>query len=247
MPVYKCFLKCILYLHMWSGISQSVAGIVYNNSVPIPDVNIRLKNSHTSTKSNANGKFALEAKIGNWLVFSHIGMHAKEVQIENLDSLKIHLDTRVNRLKEVEVKSSKRAFVKTESIQSRLGTINSKKVGYTAHFFSGEDIKSYSSVGIAEALVGKVPNYTLTARGVTLRSSKNKLALWEIDGMLFDGLPPFIAPDSIESVVVIPSTAGIVMYGKRARGGLIIVNTNRFQTTNNPTTQLIPLKRLKAN
>ena len=61
--------------------------------------------------------------------------------------------------------------------------------------------------------------------------------------MLFDGLPPFIEPETIESVLVISSTAGTVPYGKRGAGGVIVINTNRFKPWNRPK---IELKQLNS-
>ena len=141
---------------------------------------------------------------------------------------KVNLKEKVNLLEEVKVKSRRKQFTKPKIIRSMFREIDVDKIGYTAYPFSGEEIQSYSSIGVAEALVGRVPNYKLTDRGIILRSSRNNLALWDIDGMLFDGLPPFLGTETIESVLVVPSAAGAVMYGKRAEGGVIIVNTNRF-------------------
>ena len=237
----RFLLKLSILLFVSRGVSQEVKGITYHNTSPLPDVNISVKNSSERTISDRKGKFALKATIGDTLIFSYIGMHTEERRIEYLDSLKIHLMKKITVLEEVEVKSKRSKMLKPKSLKSIFGEIEVDKLGYAAYPFSGEEIQSYSSIGIAEALIGRVPNYQLTPEGVVLRSSRNNLALWDIDGMLFDGLPPFLDPESIESVLVIPSGAGTIRYGKRGSGGVIIVNTNRFKSREKPK---IPLKQL---
>ena len=229
---------CLLFF-VWKGVSQEITGFTYHNNLPLPDVNISVKNSSKNTVSNGEGKFVIKTSIGDTLIFSHIGMVSVEKRIEQLDALKIHLIKRVTELDEVEVKNRKSKFSKPKTLKSIFGEIEVDKLGYTAYSFSKEEIQSYSFIGIPETLLGRVPNYKLTNDGVILRSQsfgldKPRPALWDIDGMLFDGLPPFIEPETIESVLVIPSTAGTVPYGKRGAGGVIVVNTNRFKSWNKP-------------
>ena len=76
---------------------------------------------------------------------------------------------RVTELDEVEVKNRKSRFSKPKSLKSIFGEIEVDKLGYAAYSFSGEEIQSYSFIGIAEALVGRVPNYKLTPNGVLLK------------------------------------------------------------------------------
>ena len=134
-------------------------------------------------------------------------------------------------MKEVEIKSTNKKN-KPKTIISRFREIEVDKVGYTAYSFSGEDIRSYSNIGIAEALVGRVPNFQITNEGVILRSrgfNNQQYALWEIDGIVFSGIPPYINPSTIENVFVVPSASATIGYGKRAGGGLIVVNTTRYK------------------
>ena len=43
------------------------------------------------------------------------------------------------------------------------------KVGYTAYAYTGKEIQSFSAIGVAQALVGRVPNLQITNSGVILR------------------------------------------------------------------------------
>ena len=77
--------------------------------------------------------------------------------------------------------------------------------------------------------MGRIPIInSVTNQGVILRNGR--YALWDIDGMLFQGLPPYIDTRLIESIHVIPGGAGTVMYGSRGVGGVIVVNTINYRS-----------------
>jgi hypothetical protein len=229
---HKFILTLLLLFSNWNIVSQEITGIVYSeNKIPLSDVNIKIRGKSTGTKSDQNGQFSLNLKKGDLLVFSYIGMGTKKIRIKNFSPLEVILRSKANILKEVEIKSTNKKN-KPKTIISRFREIDVDKVGYTAYSFSGEDIRSYSNIGIAEALVGRVPNFQITSEGVILRSRgfNNQLyALWEIDGILFSGIPPYINPSTIENVFVVPSASATIGYGKRASGGLIVVNTTRYK------------------
>ena len=229
---HKFILTLLFLFSNWNIVSQEITGIIYSeNKIPLSDVNIKIRGKSTGTKSDQNGQFSLNLKKGDLLVFSYIGMGTKKIRIKNFSPLEVILRSKANILKEVEIKSTNKKN-KPKTIISRFREIDVDKVGYTAYSFSGEDIRSYSNIGIAEALVGRVPNFQITSEGVILRSRgfNNQLyALWEIDGILFSGIPPYINPSTIENVFVVPSASATIGYGKRASGGLIVVNTTRYK------------------
>ena len=229
---HKFTLTLLFLFSNWNIVSQEITGIIYSeNKIPLSDVNIKIRGKSTGTKSDQNGQFSLNLKKGDLLVFSYIGMGTKKIRIKNFSPLEVILRSKANILKEVEIKSTNKKN-KPKTIISRFREIDVDKVGYTAYSFSGEDIRSYSNIGIAEALVGRVPNFQITSEGVILRSRgfNNQLyALWEIDGILFSGIPPYINPSTIENVFVVPSASATIGYGKRAGGGLIVVNTTRYK------------------
>ena len=236
--ILKQLIILSILLFSLKSVSQKATGYIYYDNIPLPDVNIFVKNSSKRTVSNGEGKFVIKTSIGDTLIFSHVGMVTEERRIEQMDALKIHLTKRVTELDEVEIKKRKSKFSKPKTLKSIFGEIEVDKLGYAAYSFSGKEIQSYSFIGVAEALVGRVPNYKLTPKGVLLRSFRKNYALWDINGMLFDGLPPFIEPETIESVLVIPSAAGTVPYGKRGAGGVIVINTNRFKSWDKPKIEL---------
>lgn len=225
----------LLLLISFSLHSQEITGYIYHKNKPISNVIISVKNTSTRTISNKKGKFTLKVKKGDIVTFSHIAMQPQKVKVKNFKPLTINLVAMVNKLNEVTLsgknKKSKKVY-KPEVIRTSFGKVNARTAGFTIHSISGETIR-HTAVDLPEALVGRFPNYRFTEKGVTLRT--RAYAIWDIDGMVFDKFPPYIDPETIESIHVIANPAGLVPYGKRGRGGVIIVNTYRpsiFSKTN---------------
>lgn len=236
----------ILLLFTWSVNSQEITGYVYHKGNPISNVHVFVKNSTIKTLSDKKGKFTIKAKKEDLIIFSHIGILSKEIKIKNFDTVKINLKTQINTLEEVKIINSNNKVDKPELIQTAFGKINVRGAGYAVHSISKKDIER-STGELPQILVGKIPNYRLTNDGVILRGG---FALWDIDGMLFEGLPPYLDPQEIESVHVITSPAGtFYRYGERGRSGVIIVNTikNNLKTSKNSYPQLnfLKFKRFK--
>lgn len=218
----------IFFLFTWNLTSQEIIGYVYHEDNPIANVNIVLKNSARGTLTDEKGKFVLKADKGDIIVLSHIAMLTKEVKIQNFKTLKINLVAKSNALEEVTIKTTKKK--EPDSFETRFGRIKKRSAGHSIYSFTGEEVKKFTSAELHKALLGRVPGYKLTKDGVLLRQIgfKPKPAIWDIDGVIFEGFPPFIVPETIESVHVITSSAASVLYGTRASGGVIVVNTKKY-------------------
>jgi hypothetical protein len=63
---------------------QSVSGVVTDESgVPIPGVNVLVKNSKTGTQTDLDGKYKITATQNQVLVFSFLGMKTKEATVKS--------------------------------------------------------------------------------------------------------------------------------------------------------------------
>ena len=61
---------------------QSVSGVVTDQSgVPIPGVNVLVKNNKTGTQTDLEGKFKISAKTGEVLLFSFLGMSEYTIKV----------------------------------------------------------------------------------------------------------------------------------------------------------------------
>lgn len=228
-------LKLFFLFSTWNLFSEQISGYVYYNQKPISDVNILIKNSFHSTTSDENGKFTLDVNIGDIIVFSHVVAETKEIKVNNFNSIKIKLKQKLNNLDEVKITSVNKKLKKdkTQKVYTAFGTINLRGVGYRVYSINIQDIRN-SAAELPQTLMGRIPIInSVTNQGVILRNGR--YALWDIDGMLFQGLPPYIDTRLIESIHVIPGGAGTVMYGSRGVGGVIVVNTINYRSKINRT------------
>lgn len=219
--------------------SQKQNGMVVSENQPLEGVNIINKASSIGTISNFKGEFEIEAKKGDTLIFSYLGMKSVNVIVTKQKSLIVDMETDYNILEGTTVigkkEKSEYSNEKSDTFTNMFGTQNLKNAGYTVNQVKGKDL--INSIGrdrgripaIVFALQGKVASYRIGTNGVVLRSAgsitQETYALWEIDGQTFDGFPPPVDLNIVKDVFVIKSLAGTTLYGTRGAGGVIVVNT----------------------
>ncbi len=220
-------------------ISQVVVGRVISNKNPLDGVNISKLKYKTGSTTDSNGKFSIDANIGDLLIFSYLGFKTVEFKVSDFEKITIYMVPESNVLDEAVVKANKKSednsFEKDDTFSSYFGEQDLKNAGYSIEQVKGSSL-SYAAPNIGTipavvfALNGKVTNYQVTPYGVVLRSKgslnlSSNAALWEIDGMTFEGFPPPIDISFIEDIYVIKSLAGTIKYGSRGAGGVIIIKT----------------------
>ena len=164
------FFSLISFFLFSIAFSQEIAGSIYYDKLPLPDVNIKIEGTQIGTKSNKNGEFKISARKGDILIFTYVGMKTERIKIKDFNDLKINMQVSVSELEGIELKGIDKQMIESRKIITRFGEIDMDKVAYTSYGYTGEQIQSFSSIGIAEALVGRVPNLQLTNQGVILRS-----------------------------------------------------------------------------
>ena len=218
-----------------------VRGKVLYEDAPLAEVNIVLKNSTNGVLTDKNGNFSIRAIIGDTLIFSHIGM---QQQIKVIDELKfrvpIVMKPEVYSLDEAVIKGYKPNLIndlanKPKTFNSIFGKEDLERKGYAVSYVNGDNlnlsaIETPGMPAIVNALLGKIANYSISPEGVILRSKNSfnlgNTALWEIDGVTFEGMPPPIPVSSVKDVFVLKGLAATTRYGSQGAGGVIVVRTH---------------------
>ncbi len=219
---------------------NKISGIVTSYDSPLARVNIAIKGSSDGIQTDAKGKYEIDARPRDILVFSYVGMNTQEIIIEDVTSvLNIDMIPRVEELDEVVVEQKKKEgqqglaldYAKKKSIiNTGYGFVDAEKAGYSMSYVDGADLNS-SAVDIASALIGKIPGLrrgeggTVFLRGGGGSLSNPKPPIFEIDGTIFTDVPTFLDIDSIDRVAVIAGLGGTTKYGNIAAGGVIVINT----------------------
>ncbi|SDS23503.1 TonB-linked outer membrane protein, SusC/RagA family [Formosa sp. Hel1_31_208] len=201
----------------------NVTGTITETStgIPLPGVNVLVKNTSKGASTDFDGKFVLnDVSINSVLVISYLGYKTKEITVTNAEPLFITLDEDSESLDEVVVIG--------------YGTQRKKEITGAVSVVSSETIENLKPTRIEQALQGQVAGVnivsnsgspgasaTISIRGVSTNGDSRPLIL--VDGTVVEDLS-VINPNDIETVNVLKdATAGI--YGVRAANGVILITT----------------------
>ena len=219
----KILLFAVLFITSF-GYSQSieVSGKVIdsNSNMPLPGVNIVVKNSSTGVTTDLDGNFKIsKLSKGNVLIFSYIGYKNYQVDVSSSEKLVVKLVEDNKSLEEVVVIG--------------YGSQKKKDVTGAVGFIGTKTIDQLKPIKIEQALQGTLAGVTVTSdsgapgaglniliRGV--QSNGDNRPLYVVDGNLSD--PSILNPGDIESITVLKD-AQAAIYGVRGANGVIIIKT----------------------
>ncbi len=216
----------ILFLFLSSfGFAQGfdVGGVVKEtgSGLPIPGVNIQVKNTTKGTATDFDGRFSLKGiASGSTVVFSYLGYKNFEYKVTgNNTTLSISLQQDVNSLNEVLVVG--------------YGTQRKREVTGAVAVVDSKVLDILKPVQIEQALQGTVSGVNVTSsggspgakldiriRGVATNGNAEPLTI--IDGYI--GELGLLNPNDIENITVLKD-AQAAIYGSAAANGVILVTT----------------------
>lgn len=202
-------------------ISGKVTGSDDNNS--IPGVNISVKGQQLSTQTDMDGKYSIQAKKGDVLIFSFIGYIKQEQKVNENNTLNVTLVSEESQLHDVVV----------------VGYGTQKKEAVTGAV-SRADLKTYEKVpvnNIMERLKGSVAGLNIgeankagAAPAFSIRGTAtfgNGTPLIILDGTIFNGSIADLSPADIANVTVLKDASAAAVYGSRSGNGVIIIETKK--------------------
>ena len=227
---------------------KTISGIISDNSgLPIPGVNILVKGTTNGTQSDFDGKFSINGKSGDVLVFSYLGLKTQQVTVGASNT--------------VNVTMLEDAAVLDEVVVTALGIKREKKsLGYATQEVKGDAVSAVKSQNFVNSLSGKVAGLSIKTSGnlggstnVVIRGNNsiagNNQALFVVDGIPVDNsnsnsgnqktgrggydygnAASDINPDDIESINVLKGAAATALYGSRASNGVVMITTKKGQT-----------------
>lgn len=221
-----------------------IQGIVRDSTGQrIAGVSILNRNTGQSGATDAEGKFNLNASIGDILVFSFVGYVRQEHKVESAEMLQIVLQQEEMKMDQVVV--------------TALGIRQSvKALTYNVQEFKGEEITRNKDANFVNSLTGKIAGVTINssssgiggATRVVMRGTKsiagNNNALYVIDGIPIpnnngggtngpfegvvsgEGISSF-NPEDIESITALTGPSSTALYGNQGANGVLLVNTKK--------------------
>lgn len=206
--------------------TPKIEGTVTDKSTgePLAGVSIHIQGTTVGTVSDVNGKYSIEVSDKNaTLIFSYVGYHSEEIQINGNSVVNIGLIQGIEKLSEVVVIG--------------YGTQAKKDLTGSVATVGTKEINSLPVPSVSDALEGRasgvqvissgVPgtDATFRIRGVGTINSNDPLLVID-DVPVSSGLNQLNMND-IESIQVLKDASATAIYGARGANGVIIITTKR--------------------
>jgi TonB-linked SusC/RagA family outer membrane protein len=204
-------------VHRADGVVADVKG------QPIQGATVHVKGTGYSTATDDQGHYSIEAQPGAHLEISSIGYGTQDVLYSGVSPIDVRLREGQNALNEV-------VFIGYQKMRK------SDFTGAVASVKASE--LNFSAPTAGQALVGKVAGVVISqVDGSPYASPKIRVRgtgsinassdpLYVIDGYP-SGNDFYINPDDIESIDILKDAASAAIYGSRASGGVVLINTKR--------------------
>lgn len=205
----------------------------------LPGVTVMLKGTTFGAATDVNGKFKFDAPVSAnmVLVFSFIGMQAKEVPYKEGQALNVVLEEAVSDLDEVVV----------------TGIFERKAESFTgsASTYKAEDLKMVGSQNVLQSLRTLDPSFSIKENN-EFGSDPNRLPDMEIRGkssvvgmkeefgsdpnqplFILDGFETTLQVvvdmnmERIASLTILKDAASTAIYGSRAANGVVVIETKK--------------------
>lgn len=194
------------------------------DNIPIPGVNVIVKNSSTGTTTDFDGNYQIKVNKDDVLQFSYIGFVTQVIIIDGQTTLNISLDEDLAQLDEVVV-----VGYGTQKKSTVTGSI-SKVVN--------ETLDQIAVARVDDALIGQVSGVniqstnaeaggapTITIRGVGSVTGASGPAI-VVDGIIVDS--DFLGTldmNDVESFEILKDAASASIYGSEGANGVILITT----------------------
>lgn len=193
------------------------------DNLPVPGVNILIKNSTNGTSTDFDGNYTLEVTSGDVVEFSFLGFLTKSIAITNQRELNVVLVPDTAQLDEVVV----------------IGYGTSKKSHLTGSISKvvNDDLDQIAVSRVDDALVGQVSGVniqatdgeagaapTITIRGVGSMAG-DSTPLIVVDGVIVDSdFLGSINMNDVQSFEILKDAASSSIYGSKGSNGIIMIS-----------------------
>lgn len=246
-PFYSLLLR-VLFLFLALFIFQSthgqetktISGIVTASETgsPLAGVTVLVKGTTNGTTTDNNGRFQIQARTGDTLIFRYIGYQERHIPVGNNNNLSVALQSIASQLSELVVVGY--GTQRRQDVTGSVGTVNMKQV------------VNQPITGANEALAGQIPGVQvntsngipgggpeIVVRGIGAIGAGSQ-PLYVVDGFPLPETSAetsqtqnplaYISPDDIESITVLKDASATAIYGSRGANGVVIITTKHGQS-----------------
>ena len=194
--------------------------VLDENGNPLPGATVLVKGTSNGTTTDFDGVFSIDLNPGDILEVSYVGYRTVEITYSNQANFEISLEPAATMLDDI--------------VLIGYGSVSKKEL--TGSAANAENIENRAVTKVEEALQGNVAGVTVVGDGgdptstpvIKIRgvgTTSKEAPLWVVDGVPYYGGP--LNPFDIESITVLKDAASASIYGVRAAGGVILVQTKQ--------------------
>lgn len=234
----KLLFSLTFLLFIFSAFAQRVLRGRVNDATgnPLAGVTVTVQGTNTSTQTDPDGSFTINAPRGSTLLVSYVGYQSSEVKVGARDNTVINLQQANQLLNEVVV-----VAYGTQRKTNITGSINTVKGAEVENkpFTSVDKTLQGAVAGLQSSSSSGAPGSAtdIRIRGIGSISAGSN-PLWVIDGAIAttgdlssntttSNALSSLNPDDIESISVLKDAAATAVYGSRAANGVILVTTKK--------------------
>ena len=215
------------------GQTKTVSGIVKSESggEPLVGATVKVKETNTGGITDIDGRYTIQANLGQTLIVSYIGYRTKEVKVERTTRIDILLQEDNEMLDEVVVVG--------------YGTMKRSDLTGSVVSVTGDELKKSVVTSLDQALQGRAAGVQVTQNSGTpgggisvsirgINSLNGNEPLYVIDGVASSGnntsnssVLSSINPADIVSMEVLKDASATAIYGSRASNGVVLITTRQ--------------------
>lgn len=187
----------------------------------LPGVTVQNKTTGKTVASEIDGSYRIEAKEGDLLLFSSIGMSDVTVTVGKGDVLNVNMKPDVIALEDVVVTGYQ--TISKERATGSFETIGAEQLDKPSTSLEQSIIGNVSGIQIVDKGY-RDREESIVIRGVTsLGANSNPLII--VDGFAIEGTLSSINPNDIAGITVLKDAAAASIWGARSANGVIVVTT----------------------
>lgn len=223
----------VLFTVSISAQTKITGNVTDEMAIPLPGVNIVIKNSSIGTQTDFDGNYEIMASKGDTLLFSYIGCISKEIKVANSNVINVSMEFSSEALQEVVVtaygiRTSKKSLgYAVSSVRSRSQSRKDKKKAY--HQSISKQLQG-KAAGLLISNQNKLSDSRIIIRGMTSNQADNT-PLYIVDGVPVqqqnNEVIAQIKPEAIDKIVNYKSNKAIRIYGESAKNGCIVITTKK--------------------
>lgn len=218
---------------------RTITGLVTDRESrqPIPGATVAVRGSSQGVATNAEGKYSIQAKTGDIIGISFVGMTSQEIRVGNADVYNVTLETDSKTLSDVVVVGYGK-MKKTDQSSAQV-SVSAADIGRTVNTTIDQALQGRAAgVYVTQNSGQPGGGVSVVIRGINTLSGTNE-PLYVIDGVQIQpstvsygntsSMNPLagINSNDIESMEILQGPSATAIYGSRATNGVILVTTRR--------------------